>query len=61
MLSGMTRELFLDDKNEYYGEKYNYIKQTSGIISTCKVSPSFFALSMLELKENLSHGNFVLK
>ena len=24
-------------------------------------SPSFFALSMLELKENLSHGNFVLK
>ena len=38
MLSGMTRELFLEDKNEYYGEKYNYIKQTSGIISTCKVS-----------------------
>ena len=24
-------------------------------------SPSFFALSMLELKENLSHGNFVPK
>ena len=24
-------------------------------------SPSFFALSMLELKKNLSHGNFVLK
>ena len=60
MLSGMTRELFLDVRMNTT-VKSTIILNKQAVPYQHARSPSFFALSMLELKENLSHGNFVLK
>ena len=60
MLSGMTRELFLDVRMNTT-VKSTIILNKQAVSYQHARSPSFFALSMLELKKNLSHGNFVLK